>query len=457
MANVLLVSYTFPPSGGIGVPRALAYTRYLPEHGCRMFVLTPSHPATPVYDTSLLESVPAETVVVRAFNPEPPFEWRDKIWKTLAAPHRTNGHVSAAGSPSERKSWGLKPWLRSIAQAALFPDIQTLWIPFAMHAANRMVEQFDIDTVILNVPPFSTLKIGVSLKRRFPRLRVISDFRDDWMGYYIHHFDSPAPNRIAQCRALERAAVECSDLVVTVTNRWVEQMSRRYPDQRPEKFVFVPNGYDPQFFSDFSCRRHNHKMVVTYFGTIHNNRVYSPHNYIQAVEKLPKAICSAIENRFVGRITPDAQPLFRNRSANLRCSGFLPKKEGIRLLEDADVLLLIATDPGSHAGKLFEYLATGKPILALSPAGGEIDDLLQRTGSGICVDPWDIGSITLALRRCFDCVMAGRPIVVPDPSVVKQYSWPAIMSVFAETLGMTRTSSSSALSVVIRDPTEVTV
>jgi glycosyltransferase involved in cell wall biosynthesis len=447
MANVLLVSYPFPPSGGIGVPRALAYTRYLPEHGCRMFVLTPFHPATPVYDTGLLGLVPAETVVVRTFDPEPPFEWRDKIWKSLSAPHRANGNMSAGDPPSERRSWGVKPWLRSVAQAALFPDIQTLWIPFAMHAANRMVEQFDIDFVILNVPPFSTLKIGVSLKRRFPRLRVISDFRDDWMGYYIRHFDSPGSSRIAQCQALERTAVEFSDLVVTVTNSWVEQMRRRYPDQRPEKFVLVPNGYDPQSFSDFSCRRHKDKMVVTYFGTIHNNSVYSPHNYLQAVEKLPEAIRSAIENRFVGRITADAQPLFRNRSANLRCYGFMPKKEGIRFLEDADVLLLIATDPGSHAGKLFEYLATGKPILALSPAGGEIDDLLRRTGSGICVDPWDVGSITLALRRCFDCVMAGRPIVVPDPSVVKQYSWPAIMSVFAKTLGMTGTSSQAPVAV----------
>ncbi len=453
--NTLLVSYPFPPCGGIGVPRALAYVRYLPAHGCRMFVLTPAHPATPVYDTSLLQAVPPETVVVRAFNPEPPFNWRDRIWKRFSPPHRDSGSTLQQRGYRRGGGVGLKHRLRSAVKAALFPDIQTLWVPFAVRAAARVIEQFDIETLILNVPPFSTLKIGVALKHRYPYLKVISDFRDDWLGYYVHQFDRPDCGQLVRCRALERAAVENSEFVATTTNRWVEQMRARYPDQPAEKFIFVPNGYDPQLFSDFSQRqRHDGKMVVTYFGTIHNNRIYSPENYLRAIEHLPESIGALIESRFAGRITPDAEPLFRNRHANLRCYGFLAKKEGIRLLEEADVLLLIATDPGSHAGKLFECLATGKPILALSPAGGEIDRLLRQTRAGMCVDPWDVDSIASALRKCFDSLEAGRAITVPDRRAVEQYSWPVIVSRFASAVGMVEGHSQRlCVSAVEKQPT----
>src|SRR5215813_13088488 len=91
MPNVLLISYLFPPSGGVGIPRAVAYTRYLPQHGCRVFVITAKNPATPLYDPALLQLVPPETTVLRAFNPEVSYQFRDRIWKRLAPPHRTKG------------------------------------------------------------------------------------------------------------------------------------------------------------------------------------------------------------------------------------------------------------------------------------------------------------------------------------------------------------------------------
>ena len=413
------------------MPRALAYLQYLPEHGCRMFALAPSHPSTPVYDASLLRAIPSETRVVRAFNPEPPFAWRDRLWKRLLPPHRNSGSASP-GQAEPKNSSSLKRRIRSTLQRALFPDIQTVWVPFAIRAAVRLVERFDIETVILNVPPFSTLKIGIVLRNQFSHLKIISDFRDDWMGYYVHNFDSPDADRLARCEALERDAVRCSDFVAVATKLWAEQMRTRYPGESVNKFVFVPNGYEPQLFADFSHRqRHDGKMIVAYFGTLYNNRIYSPENYLRAIEQLPDNIREAIETRFVGRITPDAEPLFTNRRATLHRYGFLPKRRGIRLLEDADVLLLIATDPGSHAAKLFDYLGTGKPILALSPCGGEIDLLLRETGAGMCVDPWNVDSIAAALIRCFDALATNRPISTPNLQAIEQYSWPMIMCRFA--------------------------
>src|SRR5437868_3766512 len=84
MNNVLLITYLFPPSGGVGVPRAMAYARYLPAHGCRVSVLTPRYPATAYYDPELEELIPSRVRVYRVFNPEPPYRLKSFLWRVLA-------------------------------------------------------------------------------------------------------------------------------------------------------------------------------------------------------------------------------------------------------------------------------------------------------------------------------------------------------------------------------------
>src|SRR5437879_2284472 len=84
MNNVLLITYLFPPSGGVGVPRAIAYVRYLPEHGCRVSVLTPRYPVTAYYDPELEGLIPSQTPVYREFNPEPPYRLKSFLWRVLA-------------------------------------------------------------------------------------------------------------------------------------------------------------------------------------------------------------------------------------------------------------------------------------------------------------------------------------------------------------------------------------
>ena len=129
---------------------------------------------------------------------------------------------------------------------------------------------------------------------------------------------------------------------------------------------------------------------------------------------------SQIETRFIGRVVHDALPLLARKKANVDVRGFMPRLEGLHCLQESDFVLLIATDPGSHAGKLFDYLGSGKPILALSPPGGEIDKLLQRTRSGWCADPWDKDAIRemilSAYRRLTE---GGAPIIIPNREVIR--------------------------------------
>jgi glycosyltransferase involved in cell wall biosynthesis len=326
---------------------------------------------------------------------------------------------------------------RWLAQHILFPDPQVTWIPFAFHKACRIIEGEAIDSVIVNVPAFSILKIGIALKRKFPHLKLICDFRDDWVGYYLKQIDRPTEDKVRRAQELEAEAVEVSSYVSTVTEKWVSQFRSRYPRQPGNKFICTPNGYDPEMFRDFTPRpRTDAKMVVTYFGTVHNNRIYSPDNYLDAIESLPDEIRNQIETRFIGRIIRDAQPSLHRTKTTVRLLGFMPKLQGIRHLQETDFVLLIATDPGSHAGKLFDYLGSGKPILALSAPGGEIDRLLQRTRSGWCADPWDKSAIQQMIVFAYQRLKQGGPIVYPDREAVRAYAWPNVLANFAAVAGL---------------------
>jgi glycosyltransferase involved in cell wall biosynthesis len=444
MTNVLLVSYHFPPSGAIGVPRALAYIRYLRQYGCHLSVLTATTPQTPAYDPALCALIPSDVCVHRAWNPELPFALRDYVWKRLASRHRSN--AKALDPSSEKTATVVQdtlPWtratIRSFAQRLFFPDPQATWIPFAVRKAVRVVDSEKIDTIILSVPPFSTLKIGIELRHRFPKLKIITDFRDEWLDYYLAKIDDPTPRKVQLAKELERKVVRASSYVTTVTQAWMQRLRLRYSDEPAGKFIYTPNGYEPEMFHDFRPKdRADGKMLVTYFGSVHMNRVYSPKNYLDAIESLPAEVRDRIETRFIGRVRPDAKACLQQAKGVVRQLGFMPMVKGLRYLEETDFLLLIASDPTSHAGKLFDYFATAKPILALTPPGGEIAKLLRETRTGWCVDPWDPAAIREMLLNAFNRLTTGEQLIEPNWDAVRSYSWPTIFANFVAAVGIER-------------------
>jgi glycosyltransferase involved in cell wall biosynthesis len=431
MTNVLLLTYMFPPAGGIGTPRALAYARHLPRHGCRLSVLAPTNPALRDRDPQLDKLVPTDVTVHRAWTPELPMSVRDRIYKGSAL-----SSLQRDGSRPRFKKLLARP-LRWLAHHMLFPDPQVLWVPSAFRKACRVIERDGIDTIIVNMPPYSLLKLALALKQQFPYLKLITDFRDEWLGYYLSRIDRPTEEKVRRAWELEAEAVHASTYVSTVTNTWVERLRRRYPEEPAHKFVCTPNGYDPEMFQGFMPQqRTGDKIVVTYFGTVHDNPVYSPENYLAAVENLPSPLRENLETRFIGRIMGDARSSFKQTKASVRLQGFMPKEEGIRQLQEADFLLLIATDPSSHAGKLFDYFGCGKPILALSPLGGEIDRLLRLTRSGWCADPWDKDAIReMIVAACYR-LRQGASMFDPDVDMIRSYAWPQIFSGFASAVGL---------------------
>jgi glycosyltransferase involved in cell wall biosynthesis len=411
--RVLIITYLFPPSGGIGPPRYVAYTRHLPAHGCEVFVITAKNPNTPLYDPGLLKLVPPQTRVYRVFNPDVPYAFRDRIWKKISG----GGGASADKAAPDR---GVKALLYKAAKEAIQrffnPDVQKFWAPFVVRKARKVIREHDIQTVILNTPPFSLHAIIPRLKREFPQVTWITEVRDDWLGYYLEYFDSArtsAKHRLAV--KMEGAGMRASDFVVAVTPAQRDAIRDRYPDQPPGKFLCVTNGYDAEIFEDFRpARTGGDKMIVTYFGTFYASPPYDLTGYFDALDTLPPEIRDRVETRFIGRIAKEAEPLLEGRKSKIVKLGFFPRAEGARKLQETDYLLMPANDPTQHAGKLFDYLATGLPILAFSPSGSEVTRLIQQTGSGLAVDGRDPAAVKQALLDAFERLRGG-PNCFPTP------------------------------------------
>lgn len=425
--KILIISYLFPPLGGVAVQRALSLAKYLPESGFEVHVLRARNAAAPVRDAGLLKHIPASVRVHQAFTPELPFAFRQKLWRWFS---RGGGGQKAASPAPAQTGRGWKSSVVAAVRRMLCPEPEVLWVPFALRKARRIVRRHGIDTVLVTAPPFSAFLVGNALKRENPQLSVISDFRDSWLDFYLKTWEYLQDEKTRRrAEQIERQTVASSDFVVTVTASIREELRSRYAAEPEGKFVLIPNGYDPEVFANFKHRSHGGpKIVVTHLGTVYS--ASSPRYFLDALESLPEQIREAFEMRFVGRIAADERPLLESRHCSVRMVDFMPQNEALRYLEETDYLLLVMTDPASLTGKLFEYLATGKPILAVATPGGEVDRVIAQTGAGWCVDPNDRAGLERMIRQAFERARGNTNGFTPNWAAIRCYERPRLAAQF---------------------------
>jgi glycosyltransferase involved in cell wall biosynthesis len=382
-------------------------------------------------DPSLLRHVPASVHVHRCFTPEVPFSLRTRVWSLISPASKDKSNPS-----EEKKQVPAAPtWKSRVAgtiRRLFTPDPEVVWVPFATRAAKKLIKRHGIGTVLLTAPPFSVFITGNRLKRRFPDLRIVADFRDEWLTFYLSTFDfHSSPHIRERAAAIEREVVEAADVVLTVTPTIERQLVDRYPDLPRRKFVCLPNGYDPAAFTDFHPRPHGTgKIVITYMGTVY--KASTARYYLDALDSLPDEVRSRFETRFIGRFSDDEKSSVENRKSAIQLLGFLPQAEAFRRMEETDYLLMTMTDAASLTGKLFDYLATGKPILAISPAGGEVDKILRDTRAGWCAPPDDPGQIRELLLRAYFRLNRGENGFLPDQDAVACYTRPGLTAKLAD-------------------------
>ena len=421
--NVLLVSYVFPPVGGTGVMRAASLARYLPAEGIRLDVLTTRNPAAVGTDASLLKDIPSSVTVHRTLTLDLPFGMKKALKRFLMGAKSSNKPATGQQvAPKENKKPGL---LKRVFDNVLLPDPQVTWFPVLSRAAPRIIRERKIDVVVITVPTFSNLLLIKKLRKQFPKLAIVADFRDEWIStsFELVSFsfsDSPRAQQVA--RRIEAETVANATAIVTVTDAARKKIHSRYPQEPDSKFQLVPNGFDATKMarSRTVAPRNDGKILLMHVGSIYPST--APSSLVDAIQQLPADVKSRLKLRFIGHIE---EPRFKEALLGLgdmvELYGYLPQREALAAMNETDYVLLLNHDPLNVGNKFYDYVGGGKPILGAVHPQGETRHLLEQMRAGWWAGIDDVEGIRNLL---LDAVNRGDKLLEefhPDTERIAQY------------------------------------
>ncbi len=427
--NVLLITFSFPPAGGVGVLRAVSLAKYLPESGLRVDVLTARNAPSVGKDLSLLKDLPPAVTIHRCWTLDLPFALRKLVKKVVAgrAPSPATQQFIAAKNAVPTKPNLLKRLLGDL----LLPDPQVGWLPFAIPAARKIVRDRQIDLVIVTVPPFSSVRLVTALRKAFPALPIVLDFRDEWLTTTLHLVSFNNNQRaLTIARKAESEAVRDASMVVAVTEAARLEIMQRYPEQPPAKFTCVPNGFDMTAKPATAQPQASGRIVLTYIGTVYGST--DPTTLVEAVLSLPPELRARLALRFIGHIeTASYRDTLLTLGETISLNGFVPQAEALQAINSTDYLLLITHDRINVAAKFYDYLGGGKTIVAAVHPQGDVRKLLEQTGAGIWADVTDVH----AIRRMLLSIL-GPDVVLPqrDATRIAEYHRKPLSARYAQLL-----------------------
>lgn len=387
MQHILLISYFFPPSGGPAVQRNLKLCKYLSKLGCKTSVLTSDIGAYKVIDESLVNEIPEGVKVYRCkFNDYNKKFGKNKILNKLLA--LTNVILNL---PDNKLFWNLK--LKSYI--------------------DKIMSEDEVDTVIISIPPYSTAMLINYIKRKYNK-QVIIDYRDPWLHSPVQRF---LPFYRGMNRNLEDNVLSKADGIMSVSQPIIDKIVEEYNFDK--KTQVIPNGYDDEAILKVA-QPQNDKFTITFIGNFSAKN--NPNNLILAMDE-------AIRE---GKISKDKIDLvwvgnnhsYTNRDY-IRCTGYLPHNEIFNYTKMTDSLLLVLNsenNKGTYSGKIFEYIVSNRPILALIPQNGVAAELIRETNTGFIAEEKDVEEIKEVLIKMYNSWINEQLILNPSYDVIKKYS-----------------------------------
>lgn len=448
--KVMLVVYAFPPAGGVGTLRAASLARYFPAEGIQLDVLTTRNPSSVGSDHNLLREIPSEVTVHRTVTLDLPFAWKKRIKSLLTGSKPPAAHPQPAAKTETKTEPSAAPrpnLLKRFVQDLLLPDPQVTWLPVLTRAARRIVRERKIDLVIITGAPYSDYLLAEKLRKTFPNLPIILDFRDEWLAtsFDVASFGFSRSERARQFAIKAEAdAVKAATAVVAVTEAARREMHGRYPHEPESKFLHIPNGFDAtRLQASKPAPRTSDKIIVTYVGTLYTST--EPSTLVKALESLPPEIKSRFKLRFIGHIE---EPRYREALLALgdmvELKGYMPQHEALAAMNETDYVLLISHDRLNVSAKFYDYIGAGKPILACVHPDGDIRLMLEDLRAG-----WWAGSHDVEGNRRLFIEAAERgdslsAVFQPDSAKIAQYERKPIAQRYAALLHSIAASNSAS-------------
>lgn len=378
--KVLIITYYWPPSGGVGVQRWLKFSKYLQDYGWLPVILTPSNPAFDLKDPSLARDVGEEVEVLQI-----------PIWEPYQLAERLSGKKGQGNMnrglalEGEKKGLlsGLFPWLRG---NLFIPDPRMFWVKPATDFALRILENNDIKAIISTGPPHSMHLIGRRLKKK-TALPWIADFRDPWSKWEILHRMKLSALAMRLHRRLEGRVLQQADMVFAATpglKQDLDQLGASASDT-------ILNGVDEGDFPEgYPSADKPSRFRIVYVGQMNEKR--NPVALWEALDELceqNKALSDALEISLTGSISPVVQRSIASYShlkGKTEIGGNVDHAAVFKLYEKAAVLLLVVEkDVASKVvipAKLYEYLTAQRPVLYIGDPSNGAGEIIAKEKAG---------------------------------------------------------------------------
>ncbi len=393
MKKALVITYYWAPAGGPGVQRWLKFVKYLRDFGIEPIIYTPLNPTYPMVDTHIADDLPQDLTLLKT-----------KIWEpyslaSLFSKEKTK-KISAGIIPSKKLSWMDKCllWVRG---NLFIPDARILWVRPSVRFLTDYITTHNIDTIITTAPPHSIHLIGLHLKEKFPSLRWIADFRDPWTNIGYHSQLLLTAKSARKHLSLEQKVLQTADTLIVTS----PSTQREFQAKTQKPIVLITNGYDDTFTEKIPL---SPSFLLSHIGSLLSER--NPETLWKVLGEMIQENTDFRKDLRICLAGKVSEEVFASidkygLSSFLEYKGYLSHTEALTLQRTSQLLLLLEINhpktEGIIPGKLFEYMASQRPILALGYKKWDVKDIISQTQTGTTLSVTDANAIKQAINHYY--------------------------------------------------------
>lgn len=373
--KVLIITYYWPPAGGPGVQRWLKFVKYLPDFGIEPIVYIPENPTYPLIDEGLLSEVNPNVTILKQKITEP-YAWASAFSKS------STKKISSGIIPNKKKQSFLQRIMLWVRGNLFIPDARVLWVKPSVNYLSKYIKENGIDTIITTGPPHSLHLIGMRLKE-LHSIKWFADFRDPWTTIGYHKELKLSASAEKKHKVLERKVLTGADsiLVTSTTTKAEFQLLTNKP------IDVITNGYDTEIVAKQPL---DEKFTLAHIGSFLSER--NPQMLWNALVELLAEIPdfhTYFELKLIGAVSAEVLQSIDTAglSGYVNSLGYVPHSVAVAEQRKSQVLLLIEIDSEDTKciipGKLFEYMVSERPILAIGPDGADFASIIKTTNTGV--------------------------------------------------------------------------
>ena len=373
--KLLIITYYWPPSGGPGVQRWLKFVKYLPDFNVQPIVYVPENPTYPIIDNGLQSEVSDNAIILKNKIVEPyglaSFFGKNKTKK-----------ISSGIIPNQKKQSFLEKTLLWVRGNLFIPDARFLWVKPSVTYLKKYIQENDIDTIITSGPPHSLHLIGLQLKKELT-IKWLADFRDPWTTIGYHKALKLSSYAEKKHKALEKEVLNSADTIIVTSKTTKTEF--QVITTRP--IEVITNGYDIEHVEKQPL---DNKFSLAHIGSFLSER--NPKILWQALQELVtenETFKNDFQLKLIGATSQEVLDTISefeltNYVLNL---GYVSHQEAVEHQRKSQVLLLIEINSDETKsiipGKLFEYMISERPIIAIGPEGSDFDEIITSTNTGV--------------------------------------------------------------------------